>query len=197
MAQSTGATSCLACQKPLKEKNTTKKKYGIQSLSVLLTAFDEEMSLLSIRAQNEKNEKNSPFFSPDITSNLGDSGTNKLDFITKNGGEMNYPKNFSNVSLRNQTPPNTIMLSLLSHNNSFNNVICDNNSDNNNSDNDTKINNNNNINNKIKNMINNLNNSNNANNRPFPLINSSSSGDLIANNIKPVPNPSKLLPKTK
>ena len=201
MSQSTGATSCLACQKPLREKNNLRKRHGFQSLSVLLTAFDEEMSVLSIRAQNSKNEKHHNFVLDknnfDRLDTLGESDVNNVDINTRNAA-MKYTKNNYNNPSKSVNPSNMVMLSMLSHNNSFNNII-----DNDNNNNvKNSINNINNItNNKIKNIPNNKNQNgfgspdfNLTNNRPFPTLTSPIISNLLPNGMSSVPNISSNVP---
>ena len=213
MSQSTGATSCLACQKPLREKNNLRKRHGFQSLSVLLTAFDEEMSVLSIRAQNSKNEKHHNFVLDknnfDRLDTLGESDVNNVDINTRNAA-MKYTKNNYNNPSKSVNPSNMVMLSMLSHNNSFNNIIDN---DNYNSNNNNVNNSNNNI---VKNSINNINNITNnniknipnnknqngfgspdfnlTNNRPFPTLTSPIISNLLPNGMSSVPKISSNVP---
>jgi hypothetical protein len=54
------SSSCLTCDRPLKDKfglNRRKEKPSFLSLPLLLSAFEEEMSVLSLRKENEKNDK--------------------------------------------------------------------------------------------------------------------------------------------
>mmetsp|Transcript_14179 Transcript_14179/g.13705 ORF Transcript_14179/g.13705 Transcript_14179/m.13705 type:complete len:1264 (-) Transcript_14179:244-4035(-) len=54
------SSSCLTCNQPLKDKYGLKKRKGqlsFNSLPILLSAFEEEMSVLSLRKKNEKNDK--------------------------------------------------------------------------------------------------------------------------------------------
>ena len=205
MSQSTGATSCLACQKPLREKNNLRKRHGFQSLSVLLTAFDEEMSVLSIRAQNTKNEKHHNFVLDknnfDRLDTLGESDVNNLDINTRNAA-MKYTKNNYNNPSKSVNPSNMVMLSMLSHNNSFNNIIDNDNNNINNNIVKNSINNINNItNNNIKNIPNNKNQNgfgspdfNLTNNRPFPTLTSPIISNLLPNGMSSVPNISSNVP---
>ena len=205
MSQSTGATSCLACQKPLREKNNLRKRHGFQSLSVLLTAFDEEMSVLSIRAQNSKNEKHHNFVLDknnfDRLDTLGEIDVNNLDINTRNAA-MKYTKNNYNNPSKSVNPSNMVMLSMLSHNNSFNNIIDNDNNNINNNIVKNSINNINNItNNKIKNIPNNKNQNgfgspdfNLTNNRPFPTLTSPIISNLLPNGMSSVPKISSNVP---
>ena len=205
MSQSTGATSCLSCQKPLREKNNLRKRHGFQSLSVLLTAFDEEMSVLSIRAQNSKNEKHHNFVLDknnfDRLDTLGESDVNNVDINTRNAA-MKYTKNNYNNPSKSVNPSNMVMLSMLSHNNSFNNIIDNDNNNINNNIVKNSINNINNItNNKIKNIPNNKNQNgfgspdfNLTNNRPFPTLTSPIISNLLPNGMSSVPKISSNVP---
>jgi hypothetical protein len=54
------SSSCLTCNQSLKDKFGLKiktEKPSFNSLPILLSAFEEEMSMLSLRKENEKNDK--------------------------------------------------------------------------------------------------------------------------------------------
>ena len=127
MSQSTGALACLACNKPLKEQSSSRNKNGIQSISVLSTAFDEEMALLSVRVQNEKNDKinnlllQKSFHDFHRANLLNNNNNNSNNWEGNGNGEgnngpvpgVNYPKNYS-VPSTPQFPSRKIVLNLLS-----------------------------------------------------------------------------------
>lgn len=168
------------------------------------------MSVLSIRAQNSKNEKQNNYFLEQnnfhFSNTLGEIGTNKLDISTRNA-EIKYSKNSDKFPLKSQIPSNTIMLSILSQNNSFNNIIDNTNNINTNNYNNNnivknKINNINSIiNNKIKNIPNDKSQNNFrssdfnlTNNRPFPSITSPLNSNLLPNVVSSMPNISSSVP---
>ena len=78
-------TACLSCKKPLIDQQTTKRKSGITNLPFFLNAFNEEMSVLKVRAQANSTGNNLQYDSYEVSgrSNLI-STTNSLRKYTSN-----------------------------------------------------------------------------------------------------------------
>lgn len=83
-------TACLSCKKPLIDQQTTKRKSGITNLPFFLNAFNEEMSVLKVRAQANSTGNNLQYDSYEVSgrSNLI-STTNSSRKYTSNSNSTN------------------------------------------------------------------------------------------------------------